>query len=50
MRAWTLALLFGLGSASAQPLPYEAKATHLGVVNCANSLCHGSVTTWKPNT
>lgn len=29
------------------PLPYNAKAMHLGVVNCANSLCHGSITTWK---
>jgi hypothetical protein len=34
-------------AASAQQLPYEAKGKHLGVVNCANSLCHGSVTTWK---
>ena len=31
----------------AQPLPYEAKGRHLGVVNCANSLCHGSVSPWK---
>lgn len=34
-------------AAQAQPLPYEAKGKHLGVVNCANSLCHGSVSTWK---
>ena len=34
-------------AASAQALPYEAKGKHLGVVNCANSLCHGSVSTWK---
>jgi hypothetical protein len=33
--------------AQAQPLPYEAKGKHLGVVNCANSLCHGSVSSWK---
>lgn len=33
--------------ATAQPLPYEAKGQHLGVVNCANSLCHGSVSPWK---
>jgi len=33
--------------AAAQLLPYEAKAMHLGVVNCASSLCHGSVTSWK---
>jgi hypothetical protein len=31
----------------AQPLPYQANAKHLGVVNCANSLCHGSITKWK---
>jgi len=29
------------------PLPYEAKAKHVGVVNCASSLCHGSITEWK---
>jgi hypothetical protein len=40
--AATLAL-----AASAQPLPYESKATNVGVVNCANSLCHGSASTWK---
>ena len=34
-------------AAPAQPLPYQAKGLHLGVVNCANSLCHGSVTSWK---
>lgn len=28
-------------------LPYEAKAKHVGVVNCASSLCHGSITEWK---
>jgi len=38
----TLALV-----AQAQPLPYQAKGEHVGVVNCANSLCHGSVSTWK---
>ena len=31
----------------AQPLPYQVNAKHLGVVNCANSLCHGSITKWK---
>ncbi|MDQ3025851.1 MAG: cytochrome c family protein [Pseudomonadota bacterium] len=31
----------------AQVLPYAAKGQHLGVVNCANSLCHGSVSAWK---
>ncbi|QJR15021.1 multiheme c-type cytochrome [Usitatibacter palustris] len=46
--AWLLfALLFLARDLLAQPLPYESKATTLGVVNCANSLCHGSVTTWK---
>jgi len=39
-----LALALG---AQAQPLPYKANAKHLGVVNCANSLCHGSITKWK---
>ena len=29
------------------PLPYKSTDKNLGVVNCANSLCHGSVTTWK---
>ena len=33
--------------AFAQPLPYQSTATTLGVVNCANSLCHGSVSSWK---
>jgi len=31
----------------AQTLPYAAKGQNLGVVNCANSLCHGSVSPWK---
>ena len=35
------------GVAHAQTLPYAAKGQHLGVVNCANSLCHGSVSPWK---
>jgi hypothetical protein len=34
-------------SAFAQPLPYQNKSLHLGVVNCASSLCHGSVSPWK---
>ena len=38
----------GLDAAEADaPLPYEADGRHLGVVNCASSLCHGSVTPWK---
>src|SRR6187399_2829659 len=34
-------------SVGAQPLPYQVNSKHLGVVNCANSLCHGSITKWK---
>ena len=33
--------------APAQVLPYQSKAKSLGVVNCASSLCHGSVSPWK---
>ncbi|HZZ90942.1 MAG TPA: multiheme c-type cytochrome [Usitatibacter sp.] len=32
---------------SAPPLPYQVQAQHLGVVNCASSLCHGSISPWK---
>ena len=35
------------GAAESPPLPYAAKAQHLGVVNCASSLCHGSISEWK---
>jgi hypothetical protein len=34
-------------AADGPPLPYEAGALHLGVVNCASSLCHGSISEWK---
>jgi hypothetical protein len=34
-------------AADAPPLPYQAKAQHVGVVNCASSLCHGSISEWK---
>ena len=34
-------------NAFAQDLPYKAKGEHVGVVNCASSLCHGSVSAWK---
>lgn len=34
-------------AADMPPLPYEAKAKNLGVVTCASSLCHGSITDWK---
>lgn len=37
----------GARAADTPPLPYEAKAKHLGVVNCASSLCHGSISEWK---
>ena len=33
--------------AAAQELPYQSKATSLGVVTCASDLCHGSVSPWK---
>jgi len=42
--ACVAALAFG---AAAQVLPYASRAQSLGVVNCANSLCHGSVSPWK---
>lgn len=29
------------------PLPYQASVKSMGVVNCANSLCHGAVQPWK---
>jgi len=41
------AAAFTAGAADAPPLPYEAKAKHVGVVNCASSLCHGSISEWK---
>jgi len=34
-------------SLPAHPLPYQVKDKSMGVVNCANSLCHGSVQPWK---
>lgn len=42
-----LAFLALATAAQAQPLPYQAKGQNLGVVNCASSLCHGSVSPWK---
>jgi hypothetical protein len=44
-----LAALLALAAvqARAQPLPYQEHAMNLGVVNCANSLCHGSISRWK---
>lgn len=37
----------GAQAADAPALPYEAKGRHVGVVNCASSLCHGSISEWK---
>jgi len=34
-------------SLPAHPLPYQVRDKSMGVVNCANSLCHGSVQPWK---
>ena len=42
--AWLASSAF---AADPTPLPYETKAKHIGVVNCASSLCHGSITEWK---
>src|SRR5262245_12790788 len=47
MRALALFLLVSLPAAAEVPLPYAAPGRHLGVVNCASSLCHGSITPWK---
>jgi hypothetical protein len=42
-----LLFFFALPVMADAPLPYAASGKHLGVVNCASSLCHGSVTPWK---
>jgi len=34
-------------AAAHPPLPYQARDKSMGVVNCANSLCHGSVQPFK---
>jgi len=48
LRAFSeVSVLMAVGPAHAQILPYQAKGQNLGVVNCANSLCHGSVASWK---
>lgn len=43
-----LLLAGGAGAATpaAAPLPYQSADQSLGTVNCANSLCHGSITPW----
>jgi hypothetical protein len=33
--------------AAQSPLPYQVNVKSMGVVNCANSLCHGAVQPWK---
>ena len=51
MRRTIIYLLLGmlpfLTNAQQPVLPHYAKDKSLGVVNCANSLCHGSVQVWK---
>lgn len=51
MKTLLLTVISTLGLASvalaAPPLPYEAKAKHMGVVTCQSSLCHGSIVSWK---
>ncbi len=40
-------LCLSMTCAQAQtPLPYHSKDRTVGTVNCANSLCHGSITPW----
>ena len=34
-------------AAPQSPLPYQVNVKSMGVVNCANSLCHGAVQPWK---
>jgi hypothetical protein len=49
LRRLSLALLLCASQAWAQaaaPLPYQSTDQSLGTVNCANSLCHGSITPW----
>jgi hypothetical protein len=53
LRAWLLlAMTLVWGAVAAQPaghppLPYQTGEKSVGVVNCANSLCHGSVQPFK---
>ena len=40
------ALIWGIATAQQAthpPLPYQSRDKSMGVVNCANSLCHGSI-------
>jgi hypothetical protein len=45
--ATACAALAAAAAESAPPLPYEMQALNIGVVNCASSLCHGSISEWK---
>ncbi len=48
--ATSVILMSSVVNAAPEPspaLPYQAKGEHIGVVNCASSLCHGSVSSWK---
>jgi len=50
LRLSLLLCLFVSSSVFAQNkpgLPYHSKDASVGVVNCASSLCHGSITEWK---
>ena len=47
--AWLLVVIVS-GTAQGQPpapLPYQVHDQTIGTVNCASSLCHGSITEWK---
>jgi len=46
-RLMAIAATLTAAAAFAQPLPYQARGTNLGVVTCASSLCHGSASPWK---
>jgi hypothetical protein len=47
LRAGAAALAGACAALAQPPLPYEAPAKSLGVVTCASSLCHGSISPWK---
>ena len=51
-RSWLAMGVAGLvaiwsGAGAAQTLPQHAKDTHLGVVTCAGSTCHGALEPWQ---
>ncbi len=52
LRRWgqaaaALALVLYSVMTAAQPLPDKSRDKSLGVVNCASSLCHGSIASWN---